>query len=124
MNWKKILLAALILIVLDATYLFVRKNTLQNQIEKIQQNAPIKLRFSGVLLCYVALVVGWYYFILRPHRSIYEAGLLGAVIYGVYETTNWASLRDWQASTLIIDTLWGAALFALSTQLFYLFTKS
>jgi len=120
---KNIILPALILITLDGTYLFLRKQSLQQQIEQVQQHAPMNIRIWGVILCYLALVVGWYYFILRTHKSIWEAMLFGAVIYGTYETTNWATLKDWRVDTLIIDTLWGASLFGLATAIYYTIKK-
>jgi len=42
---------------------------------------------------------------------------LGIVIYGVYETTNYALLKDLSILTVIIDTLWGGLLFASTTYL-------
>jgi uncharacterized membrane protein len=44
-----------------------------------------------------------------------DAFLLGIVIYGVYETTNYALFKDWSILTVIIDTLWGGTLFAITT---------
>jgi uncharacterized membrane protein len=55
------------------------------------------------------------YPIIKPNKSIIEAFLLGLVIYGVYETTNYALLEKWSLKTVIIDTLWGGILFALTT---------
>jgi uncharacterized membrane protein len=58
--------------------------------------------------------VGINYFIIKPRKSVSEAFLLGLVIYGVYETTNYALLSNWSFLTVIIDTLWGGILFALT----------
>jgi uncharacterized membrane protein len=41
-----------------------------------------------------------------------EAFLLGIVIYGVYETTNYALFKNWSILTVFMDTLWGGILFA------------
>jgi uncharacterized membrane protein len=43
-----------------------------------------------------------------------ECALLGLFVYGVYETTNKAILKNWLYKTVVIDTLWGAVLFSLS----------
>lgn len=37
------------------------------------------------------------------------------IIYGVYETTNYALFKNWSILTVIIDTLWGGLLFASTT---------
>ena len=53
--------------------------------------------------------------IIKPHKSVSEAFLLGIVIYGVYETTNYALFKNWSILSVIIDTLWGGLLFASTT---------
>ena len=63
----------------------------------------------------VFLIVGINYFIIKPKKSVSDAFLLGIVIYGVYETTNYALLKNWSILTVIIDTLWGGILFAITT---------
>ena len=65
-------------------------------------------------------IFGINYFIIKPKRSISDAFLLGLVIYGTYETTNWAIFTKWSVKTVIIDTLWGGILFALTTHLTYM----
>jgi uncharacterized membrane protein len=51
---------------------------------------------------------------------VQDAFLLGLVIYGVSETTNWALFDKWSLITVIIDTLWGATLFGLTTFIVHL----
>jgi len=70
---------------------------------------------SSAFLCYIFLVIGLNYFILEKKKSIWDAFLLGLVIYGVYETTNYAIFDKWQTMMVVIDTLWGGILFALTT---------
>ena len=49
-----------------------------------------------------------------------DAFLLGIVIYGVYESTNYAILKNWNIKAVALDTLWGGILFALTTKVTYL----
>jgi uncharacterized membrane protein len=79
------------------------------------QNSPIKINFVAAIICYVFLITGLNYFIIGPNKSVSDAFLLGLVIYGVYETTNLALLKNWSTLTAVIDTLWGGILFALTT---------
>jgi uncharacterized membrane protein len=58
------------------------------------------------------LITGLNYFIIKPRKSVTDAFLLGIVIYGVYETTNYALFSNWSIISVIIDTLWGGLLFA------------
>lgn len=112
----KIFLVSLIFVVIDSIYLFSSKTYFQKQIFSVQ-NGPIILRIVPTILCYIALVFGLWYFILREKKSWFDAFLLGVVIYSVYETTNYATLKAWTAKTVVMDTLWGGILFALVTKI-------
>ena len=67
------------------------------------------------MLCYIFLIIGINYFIIKPRKSVTDAFLLGIVIYGVYETTNYALFKKWSLLTVFMDTLWGGVLFAATT---------
>jgi uncharacterized membrane protein len=90
------------------------KDYFQKQVVKVQ-GSPLKMNFLGAALCYIFLIFGINYFIIKPHKSVSDAFLLGIIIYGVYETTNYALLKNWSILTVIIDTLWGGILFAITT---------
>ena len=107
------LISAVVFVVLDSIYLNFIKDYFSNQI-KLIQGTPIKLNFLATLLCYIFLIFGINYFIINSNRSIQDAFLLGIVIYGVFETTNMALFAKWSWVTVIIDTLWGGTLFALT----------
>ena len=109
-----ILLSGIIFILLDSIYLSFIKNYFDKQIYAIQ-GSKIKINFIGAILCYLFLIIGINYFIIKPKKSVSDAFLLGIVIYGVYETTNYALLSKWSLLTVIIDTLWGGVLFASTT---------
>jgi uncharacterized membrane protein len=96
------------------------KGYFDNQVKSIQ-GSPIKMNYLGVALCYILLIIGINYFIIKPNKSVSDAFLLGIVIYGVYETTNYALFKNWSILTVIIDTLWGGLLFASTTYLVNLF---
>ena len=108
------LISAIVFITTDFVYLNVIKDYFLNQIKLVQGSEP-KVNFLGVALCYIFLIAGINYFIIKPRKSVNDAFLLGIVIYGVYETTNYALLKNWSIFTVIIDTLWGGLLFAFTT---------
>ena len=108
------LLSAIILILIDSIYLHTMKSYLMNQVQKVQ-NTAITPNYIAIFICYVFLITGLNYFIIKPNKSVSDAFLLGIVIYGVYETTNWATFKNWSTITVIMDTLWGGILFALTT---------
>jgi len=115
-----LLVSAIVLITIDFVYLNVMKGYFDNQIKRVQ-GSPIKMNFLGAALCYILLIVGINYFIIKPRKSVSDAFLLGIIIYGVYETTNLALLKNWSLLTVIIDTLWGGILFAATTYIVNLF---
>lgn len=110
----KFLVSAIIFVFIDSIYLNLIKDYFSYQI-KLIQGSTIKINFLATLICYIFLIFGINYFIIKPNRSIQDAFLLGLVIYGVFETTNMALFSKWSWLTVIIDTLWGGILFAITT---------
>jgi uncharacterized membrane protein len=90
------------------------KDYFNKQVQSVQ-GTKIQFNLLAALICYIFLIYGLNYFIIRPKRSASDAFLLGLIIYGVYETTNWAIFTKWSPLSVIIDTLWGGILFALTT---------
>jgi len=108
------LVSAIIFVTIDSIYLNVIKDFFTKQIQSVQ-GSSIKVNFLGAALCYVFLIIGINYFIIKPRKSVSEAFLLGLIIYGVFETTNYALFKNWALSNVFIDTLWGGVLFAITT---------
>ena len=109
-----LLVSAIVLVSIDFIYLNLIKDYFGKQIESVQQS-KLTVNYLGAAICYIFLIAGINYFIIKPNRSVQDAFLLGLVIYGVYETTNYALFKNWHILTVIIDTLWGGILFALTT---------
>ena len=119
--WKFILLPGIIMLVIDGLFLYTNMNTFIKQIMDVQ-GTTLQIKILGVVICYVCLIYGLYYFILREHRPIIDAIILGLVIYGVYESTTYALLTKWRLETMLLDISWGGILFGLTTYLTYKFT--
>lgn len=119
MNTRQIFLSSIILLCLDFVYL-TTFNKFFNRIVYTIQGSPIKFNLIGAILCYILLIYGLNYFIIDQNKSVLDAFILGIVIYGVYETTNYALFDKWRLSAVILDTLWGGCLFALSTLILHL----
>ena len=110
----RLLVSAIIFVCLDALYLNLFKDYFSKQVQNIQ-GSKIQVNYLAAIICYIFLIIGLNYFIIKPKRSVNDAFLFGIVIYGVYETTNWAIFKNWSALSVVIDTLWGGILFALTT---------
>jgi len=109
-----LLISAIIFIIIDSIYLNFMKGYFEKQIQKVQ-GSSLKINYLGAALCYLFLIIGLNYFIIKPKKSVKEAFLLGIIIYGVYETTNYATFTEWSPITVFTDTLWGGILFASTT---------
>ena len=112
------LIATFIFLFLDFAFLFLNKSNFERQIIQVQR-VSIIMKPVGILFCYLFLLFGLYYFILREKRTPLEAFLLGLIIYGVYETTTYSVLNNWKFTTVLTDTLWGGILFYLTTIISY-----
>ena len=115
---KTLILTGLVMLGLDAIYLSAIRDMFEIQIAAVQRVA-LQFRPLGAVICYPLLIAGLYYFILRTRRPISDAFFLGIIIYGVYESTTYALFKQWKLKTLIMDTLWGGILFALTTGIVY-----
>ena len=109
------------LVLLDSVYLQIMKNAFNKQIMLIQ-GSPIQLNIFAAIGCYISLIFGLYYFIIREKRSVKDAFLLGIVIYSVYDLTTLALLKKWSPMISLIDSVWGGILFALTTAIVYRIT--
>jgi uncharacterized membrane protein len=115
-------LTLVVFLSLDFVFLYSMRSMFNKQIVAVQ-GSPVVMNVYAAILCYIALIFGIYYFIIREKKSILEAFLLGVVIYAVYETTTLALLKNWTYKTAIIDTTWGGVLFALTTFIVYALKK-
>jgi uncharacterized membrane protein len=119
MKLKNILISALVMLLLDFIYLATFSKFFNGLVRSIQ-GTNIKFKALGAVICYVLLIAGLNYFIIDQRKSILDAFLLGIVIYGVYESTNYALLNKWNLQAMALDTLWGGILFATTTKAVYL----
>jgi len=117
-----LLLTLIVFLSLDFVFLYSMRSVFNKQIVAVQ-GSPVVMNVYAAILCYIALIFGIYYFIIREKKSILEAFLLGVIIYAVYETTTLALLKNWTYKTAIIDTTWGGVLFALTTFIVYALKK-
>jgi uncharacterized membrane protein len=116
-----ILISAIVLIILDSAYLHLMSGYFKNQVKAVQ-GSPLEMNLVGAALCYVFIIFGLNYFILKHKKSVKDAFLLGIVIYAVFELTNLSLFKNWRWFSVIIDTLWGGILFGLTTGIVYKLT--
>lgn len=119
---KKIIVSTITLLVLDITFLYVNKTAFENEVISVQR-VIMQINPVGVFFAYLFIVFAINYFIILKNRSVFEAAILGIIIYGVYESTNYAVFKKWSANLAIMDTIWGGFLFALTTHITYVLSN-
>ena len=119
---KQIVVSSIILLILDSIFIYLNSKLFASQVFDVQKS-PLKLNYTGAIFTYVLLIFGLNYFILYQKKSVLDAFLLGILTYGVFEGTNYAMLKNWRPTTVLIDTLWGGTLMASTTYLTYFFIR-
>ena len=104
-------------IIIDYFYLSFIKNKFNKMIVKIQ-GSEIELNYFAAALCYLLLIFCLKYFVIDKKFTDLEAFYLGIIIYGIYETTSAATLKNWSNEIIILDTIWGGILFYLISKIF------
>ena len=118
MRYLELFTCAIIFTSLDIVFITLNNKIYADQVISVQRTA-LTVKPAGAIMCYLCLVSGLYYFIIRKHESPWTAFLLGLFVYGVYETTSYTILKNWKIQTVIVDTLWGGVLMAATTWITY-----
>ncbi|MBN2906882.1 MAG: DUF2177 family protein [Rhodobacteraceae bacterium] len=78
-------------------------------------------RLGAAAAFYLAYVAGLVYLVSLPAlkagdpmRALVQGAILGAMAYGTYEFTNWATLKNWSVMQVAADVTWGAVLTGVS----------
>ncbi|WP_407492217.1 DUF2177 family protein [Pseudooceanicola sp. MF1-13] len=122
------LATAVIFLGLDAIML---KNVMRPLFEtRISHLLLDDLRLAPAALFYMAYVAGVIWFVSAPAmaenaplKALFNGALIGAMAYGTYEFTNYATLKDWAPKMVAVDVIWGTVLTGGSAFLGVLITR-
>jgi uncharacterized membrane protein len=110
------LAAAVVMFPLDFLWLRTMRPFYESQMGSIMLTEP---RIAAAVLFYVVYAVGIGFFAIIPNLgtgTIWTAAgygaALGLVAYGTYDATNYATLKDFPLSVMIVDWAWGTILTA------------
>ena len=112
----KFILTAIILVAIEAVYLRLMLPYFNSQIKKIQ-GKKITPRLYSVVIVYIIIITGLYYFIIGPNKSAKDGAFFGLVIYGIFNFTNHALLDNYSLSLVMIDLIWGMTICGTTTLL-------
>lgn len=79
------------------------------------------LRLGAAALFYLFYVAGVIWLVSwpalragQPMQALWQGAVLGALAYGTYEFTNFATLRGWHPAMVATDLIWGTVLTGVS----------
>lgn len=110
------------MLILDSLYLRTVSGVWNKMVSNIQ-GSHLNVRVTSAIAVYVLMSFALFYFIIAPKRSVHDAALLGLVIYGVFDLTNYAIFNKYSLIPALLDMAWGSFLFAASTFAVKLLTK-
>ena len=106
--------------VLDGIWLgLVMTNFYRDQLAPIARlsNGGFAPNWPAAFVVYVLLGTGIACFVTPRATDVASAAaygaLFGLVVYGVYDFTNYSTLRQWPFTLTLVDVAWGAAACAL-----------
>ena len=96
-----------------------------NKLIKNIQGSSIKLRYIPAMISYILIILGYFLYVeprmntinkkdLLKYSFLY-GGVFGIIVYGIYDFTNLATIKNWSLFVSIIDMLWGGILFTIVT---------
>ncbi len=108
-------IGAVAFMILDGIWLgVVMKNFYRDQLAPIVRlsNGGIAPNWPAALVVYALLGTGIALFVLPRAATVSLAAVYGAlfglVVYGVYDFTNYSTLRQWPFVLTLADVAWGA----------------
>lgn len=124
----------ILILVFDFIWLIVNRNMYNTLVSDIQ-GSQIKLNFTGGIIAYTCIIISFFMFAFPLVRYEYEknnkkqslillslkyGGILGLVIYGIFNGTNIAIFTNYNYTIGLKDTLWGIFNYSIIT---YIYTK-
>jgi uncharacterized membrane protein len=111
-----------ILVSVDTTWLTYRLDFHKAFFQRVQGSA-LTVRALPTVLVYVLLAIALFLYAVQGADSLQDAALRGALVgflmYGFYDATNWATLTGWTGYMAITDTLWGTLAGAVAAAVGY-----
>ena len=119
----KYVCVVVLLIAIDAPYLYATKNMYQQRIQRIS-GKPLTKRYYSGLVVYLAIALAMVIFALPRIRkdniildSITYGGILGVTTYAVFDFTTHFMFEGWDIGVSVLDSLWGGVLCSLAAMI-------
>ena len=121
---NKLIIYSVLLLVLDLIWLKgYMGNEYKKMIRKIQ-GSDMRVNTIYAILSYTLMIIGLNVFVIpniNKDKLLFDSlkygFLFGIILYGVYDFTIGAVLKDWNLNLAIVDVLWGGIVYFLATYL-------
>jgi len=129
-----VILAIFTLLVLDFIYVASVSVFYKRSIKFIQGGDDLKINIYPAIVCYIIMIIGLVFVIItqlsrygslrslsyqnKLKYALRFGGVLGFVIYGVFNTTNLAIFKRYSIPLAIIDIVWGSLLYTIATYVY------
>jgi len=119
---KEFLVVLIILFIIDLPFLnYFMSKKWSIMVQNIQHQS-MKINFKSAFVTYLLMAFAIVFYVL-PYiseenlfkESILIGGFLGLIIYGIFDLTNLSIIQNYDINIAILDILWGALLFAITT---------
>ncbi len=103
-----------VIIIIDYVWLgIIASGFYKNQLQSIL-NADVNI--VSALIVYILIIFGIVLFVLphklasKPFSAFFIGALFGFTVYGIYDFTNHAVLKNWTLPVSMMDVMWGSVL--------------
>ena len=119
---------SIIFLIIDVLWLSITvKSLYRPALGDLLKDKPV---MWAAILFYIIYMIGVALIILKPAlandsilQALWTGVVLGVVAYGTYNLTNMATVKNWSASIVWIDMLWGGFLTGFSSAVGIYLTK-
>ena len=118
-----LIISSILLVLIDSVYLSMIGKPLFEKTVAAIQGSKLVVNMPPAIFTYILMAIILNYFIISANKPAFDAFILGFCAYGIFDFTNLAIFKNYTLKTAIMDTLWGAILFYVTTLITYKIKK-
>ena len=116
---KDILYPSIVMLVLDFLWLTLFMGPKYKIMIPNIQGSQLKTNIYYAIIVYILMIIGQQIFV-KPLINSYKDALIygslfGIILFGVYDFTAGAVIKNWDLNLVLIDILWGSLLLTVSS---------
>ena len=114
-----LIISSILLVLIDSVYLSMIGKPLFEKTVAAIQGSKLVVNMPPAIFTYILMAIILNDFIISANKPAFDAFILGFCAYGIFDFTNLAIFKNYTLKTAIMDTLWGAILFYITTLITY-----